>query len=153
MKIPWRRDKIPTPVFLGFPGGSDKIPGFDPWVEKIPWRRDWLPTPVFLPGEFHGQRSLAGYSQWGHEESNMTEQLKHHTAPWKESYDKPKQHNKKWRHHFASKSPCNQSYSFSVVMYRCKSCTIKRAECQRIDVSNCEAGEDSWESLGLQGDE
>ena len=26
------------------------------------WRREWLPTPVFLPGEFHGQRSLAGYS-------------------------------------------------------------------------------------------
>ena len=27
-----------------------------------PWRREWLPTPVFLPGEFHGERSLAGYS-------------------------------------------------------------------------------------------
>ena len=37
--------------------------GFDPWVEKIPWRRKWLPTPVSLPGESHGQRSLAGYSQ------------------------------------------------------------------------------------------
>ena len=35
---------------------------FDPWVGKIPWRREWLPTPVFLPREFHGQRSLAGYS-------------------------------------------------------------------------------------------
>jgi len=32
------------------------------WVGKIPWRREWLPIPVFLPGEFHGQRSLAGYS-------------------------------------------------------------------------------------------
>ena len=29
---------------------------------KIPWRRTWQPTPVFLPGEFHAQRSLAGYS-------------------------------------------------------------------------------------------
>ena len=37
-------------------------PGFDPWVGKIPWRRAWQPTPVFLPGESHGQRSLAGYS-------------------------------------------------------------------------------------------
>ena len=36
--------------------------GFSPWVRKIPWRREWQPTPVFLPGEFHGQRSLAGYS-------------------------------------------------------------------------------------------
>ena len=35
---------------------------------KIPWRREWLPTPVFLPGEFHGQRSLEGYSLWGHQE-------------------------------------------------------------------------------------
>ena len=34
--------------------------GFDPWVRKIPWRRAGQPTPVFLPGESHGQRSLAG---------------------------------------------------------------------------------------------
>ena len=40
-------------------------PGFDPWVGKIPWRREQLPTPVFLPGEFHGQWRLAGYSPWG----------------------------------------------------------------------------------------
>ena len=36
--------------------------GFDPWVGKIPWRKKWQNTPVFLPGEFHGQRSLVGYS-------------------------------------------------------------------------------------------
>ena len=30
------------------------------------WRRKWQPTPVFLPGEYHRQRSLAGYSPWGH---------------------------------------------------------------------------------------
>ena len=40
-----------------------RSPGFDPWVGKIPWSRKWQPTP-FLPGEFHGQRSLAGYSLW-----------------------------------------------------------------------------------------
>ena len=33
--------------------------GFGPWVRKIPWRRKWQHTPVFLPGESHGQRSLA----------------------------------------------------------------------------------------------
>ena len=43
------------------------------WVEKIPWRRKWQPTPVFLPGKFHGQRSLVGYSPWGHQESDTTE--------------------------------------------------------------------------------
>jgi len=48
---------------------------FDPWVGKIPWRREWLLTPVFLPGEFHGQRSLAGYSPCGHKELNMNERL------------------------------------------------------------------------------
>ena len=35
-------------------------------VRKIPWRREWQSTPVFLPGEPHGQRSLVGYSPWGH---------------------------------------------------------------------------------------
>ena len=39
-------------------------PGFDSLVGKILWRREWLPTPVFLPGEFYGERSLAGYSPW-----------------------------------------------------------------------------------------
>ena len=48
-------------------------PGFDSWVKKTPWRREWQPTPVFLPGKFHGQRSLAGYSPWSHKESDMTE--------------------------------------------------------------------------------
>ena len=48
---------------------------FDPWFGKIPWRRAWQPTPVFLPGEFHGQRSLAGCNPWGHKESAMTEWL------------------------------------------------------------------------------
>ena len=52
-----------------------RTPKFDPWVRKIPWRREWPPTSVFLPGELHGQRSLVGYSPWGHKESDITEQL------------------------------------------------------------------------------
>ena len=68
---------------ISFPGGSDgkesacrsKSAGFDPSIQKIPGRRAWLPTPVFLPGEFHGQRSLAAYSPWGHKESDMTGRL------------------------------------------------------------------------------
>ena len=50
-------------------------PGLDPWVGKIPWRREWLSTLVSLSGEFHGQKSLAGYSQWGCKTSDTTEQL------------------------------------------------------------------------------
>ena len=72
---------------MGFPGGSDDkelasktLPAmqktrFNPWVRKIPWRRKRLLTPVFLHGEFQGQRSLEGYSPWGHKESDMTERL------------------------------------------------------------------------------
>ena len=48
---------------------------FDPWVGKIPWRKKWKPTLVLLPGKFHGQRSLVGYSPWGHKEADMTERL------------------------------------------------------------------------------
>ena len=67
-----------------FPGGTGgkelacqcwrcKSRRLNPWVRKIPWRRAWQPTPVLLPGESHGQRSLAGYSPWGCRESDMTE--------------------------------------------------------------------------------
>ena len=49
--------------------------GSVPWVKKISWSRKWQPTPVFLPGELHGQRSLVGYSPWGHKELDTTEWL------------------------------------------------------------------------------
>ena len=42
-------------------------------ITIISWRREWLPTPVFLPGESHGERSLAGYSPYGCKELDMTE--------------------------------------------------------------------------------
>ena len=54
-------------------------PGFDPWIGKIPWRRAWQlrgnPLQYSCLENPHGQRSLAGYSLWGHKESDMTEQL------------------------------------------------------------------------------
>ena len=60
---------------MGFLGGANgkepicqsrrhKRHGFDPWVGKIPWGRPWQLSPVFLSGESHGQRGLAGYTQW-----------------------------------------------------------------------------------------
>ena len=51
------------------------FPKFDHWVRKICWRREWLPTPAEFPGEFHGQKSLVGYSPWSHKEPDMTKQL------------------------------------------------------------------------------
>ena len=65
-------------IYLSWPislvngkGGTDNACqsgrcGFDPWVGMIPWRRKWQPTPVLLPGKSRGQRSLLGYSPWGH---------------------------------------------------------------------------------------
>ena len=54
--------------------------GLIPGVGKIPWRRAWGPTPVFLPGESHGQRSLAGCSPWGRKESDTAETTEHKHA-------------------------------------------------------------------------
>ena len=59
-------------------------PGIEPSSLKSPalaggffttWKREWQPTSIFLPGEFHGQRRLAGCSPWGCKELDMTEQL------------------------------------------------------------------------------
>ena len=64
----------------GFPSGLGvknhlqyRRPRLNPLVAKIPWRREQQLTPVFLPGESHGQRSLVGYSLWGHMELDTTE--------------------------------------------------------------------------------
>ena len=54
-------------------------------------------------------------------------------APWKKSYDQPRQHIKKQRHYFANKGPSSQTTVFPVVMYGCESWTIKKAEHGRID--------------------
>jgi len=54
-----------APVVKNLPANSRDIRdagGFSPWDEKMSWRRAWQHTPVSLPGESHGQRSLAGYS-------------------------------------------------------------------------------------------
>ena len=77
---------------LDFPSGASgkelsrqcrrqKRQGFDPWVGKILWRRKQQPTPVFLPGESHGQRSLKGYSPWGHKELDTTKRLRSSIMP------------------------------------------------------------------------
>ena len=66
----WLNSKEPA-----FQRRRHKRLGFNSWVRKMPWRRKWQPTPVFLPGKCHGQRSLVGYSPWGHKASDMTERL------------------------------------------------------------------------------
>ena len=60
-------------------------------------------------------------------------------VPWKESYDKRRQHILKQRHHFADKGPYSKVILFPVVMYGCDSWTIKKAVHQRVDDLNCGA--------------
>ena len=80
-----------TFISMGFPGGAGgkeptcqcrrrKRHRFDPWVRKIPWRRAWHLTTVFLPGESHGQGSLAACSPRGCKKLDTTERLSTHTA-------------------------------------------------------------------------
>ena len=74
---------FPEAVIYVVPGGSDSMEsacsaenlGLIPGVGKIPWRKEWLSTSVFFPGEFHGQRSLAGYSPWSRKELDTLERL------------------------------------------------------------------------------
>ena len=96
-KIPWRRDRLPTPIFLGFSCGSASKEsacnvedlgsiqestcnvgdlGLITGLERSPgdpWRKEKLPIPVFWPREFHGL-----YSAWGRKESDTTERLHVH---------------------------------------------------------------------------
>ena len=103
-KIPWNKAWQPTPVFLpekshgqrsltGYSprghkesGTTERLNwtelkrcGFSPLIGKIPWSRRWKPTPVFLPGIFHGQGRLTGYSPWGLKELDTTECACTHT--------------------------------------------------------------------------
>ena len=70
---PWRRESACNWSMAGAILQETRV-----WSQsqEDPWRREWLPTLVFLSGESHGQRSLAGYSPWGHKESDITEWLK-----------------------------------------------------------------------------
>ena len=91
-KIPWSRDRLPTPVFLGFPGGSNGKEstcnvgdlGSIPRLGRSPGGGHGNPLQDSCLEKPHGQGSLAGYSPWGHKESDMTEHLStaHSTGSW-----------------------------------------------------------------------
>ena len=63
-------------------------------------------------------------------------------APWKKSYDQPRQHIKKQRHYFTNKGPSSQSYDCES-RYGCESWTITKAECKELMPLNCGVGEHS----------
>ena len=79
------RDKLPTPVFLGFPGGSDgkestsnaRDLGSMPGLERYPGGGHGNPLQYSSLENLHGQRSLVGYSPMGHKESDAIEHAQH----------------------------------------------------------------------------
>ena len=81
-KLPWRRDSLPTQVFLGFPGGSDGKEsacnvgdlGSIPGLEKSSGGGQGNPLHYSFLENAHEQRSLAAYSPWGRKELDTTEQ-------------------------------------------------------------------------------
>ena len=80
-KIPWKRDRLPTPVFMGFSGGSDGKEsacnagnlGSIPGLGRSPGRRHDSPLQYSFLENPHGQKNLVSYSPWGHKESDTTE--------------------------------------------------------------------------------
>ena len=75
----WTQDDLPSWVWWQVHMIKKKLY----WVKvRELWRRQWHPTPVLLPGKSHGQRSLVGWSPWGHEESDTTERLHFHFSLW-----------------------------------------------------------------------
>ena len=89
-EVPWRRDRLPTPAFLGFPCGSDgkESPcnvgdlGSIPELGRSPWGEHDNPFQYSCLKNPHGQRSLVDYSPWGSKESDITEQLSTPHTPY-----------------------------------------------------------------------
>ena len=72
---------------------------------------------------------------------------------WNKSYDQPREHIKKQRYYFANKCPSSQGYGF--FLWSCMDVRVglwRRLRAEELMLLNCGVGEDSWESLGLQGD-
>ena len=76
-----------------------------------------------------------------------------HLYPWKKSYDQPRQLIKKQRHYFSNKGLSSQSYGFSSShVWMWKLDYKKKLNAEELMLLNCGVGENSWESLGEQGD-
>ena len=73
-------------------------------------------------------------------------------APWKKSYDQTWQHIKKQRHYFANKGLSSQSMVFPVACMDVRVGLWRKLSAKELMLLNSGSGEDSWESLGLQGD-
>ena len=72
--LEWLKSKILTTPHLARMWNNKNLHSLLGEMQKW-FKQKWQPTPIFLPGRFHGQRSLAGYSPWGRKELDTTDQL------------------------------------------------------------------------------
>ena len=107
-----------------------------------PWQIDGETTETVRDFIFLGSKTTAN-ADCSHEIKTLT--------PWKKSYDYPRQHIKSRDITLPTKVRLVKAMVFPVVMYGCESWSIKLSA-KELMLLNCGVGEDSWESLGLQGD-
>ena len=115
-------------------------------------RRQQHPTPVLLPGKSHGRRSLVGCSPWGRTELDMTERLHFHfsLSCTGEGNGNPLQCS-------CLENPRGGSWWAAIYGVAQSQTRLKRlsssssSNAEQLMLLNCGVGEDSWESLGLQG--
>ena len=73
VKYATSRASLVAQLVRNLPAMQENLVQFLGWED--PLEKEWPPTPIFWPGEFHGQRSLAGYNPWGHKELDTNEWL------------------------------------------------------------------------------
>ena len=134
-KIPWTEE----------PGGLQSMGSLrvrHDWATSLSlftflhWRRKWQPTPVFLPGESQGRGRLVGCRLWGHTELDTTEatQQQQQQLLGRKAMTNLDSILKSRDITLPTKVCLVKAMVFPIVMYGCESWTIKKAECQRIDV-------------------
>ena len=101
------------------------------WVWSLSWE-----YPLEKETDIHSS-ILAWRIPWTEEPGleNSMERGARMFAPWKKSYDQPREHLRKQRHYFANKGPYSQSYGFFSSHTECESWNIRNSEHQRIDAS------------------
>ena len=99
-----------------------------------------------------GQGGLVSCGSWSQSRTPLSNWIELNWTPWKKSYDQSRQHTKKQRHYFADKGPSSQSYGFSSSHVWMRIGPERKLSVEELMILNCGVGEDSWKSLGLQGD-
>ena len=111
--------------------------------EKVGLKLNIQKTKIMASGpitswEIDGEtvETVADFIFWGSKitvDGDCSHEFKRHFTPWQESYDQPRHHIKKQRHFLSTKVHLVKAMLYPVVMYGCKSWTIKKAELQRMD--------------------